>query len=289
MYGYFAVIVSFNPDIRRLDKNCRSLKEQGFEIIVVDNGSNINLCESFPQSELIKLGENKGIATALNVGMQEAKNRGGSWVLSLDQDTEVASNLLDEYRKHIDLQDIGALSPRIIRRGEKEAVYTEKVETIERCPTSGFFMKTELWEAIGGYDDWMFIDYVDYDICKRIKNKGFNIYRINSTYIIQELGKLEINPLFDSLGRALHIQKLRNFAKVYNHSPMRNYYFVRNALYYMHKYKDSINIRYERSFLMRWEIKKIILEKNKIANIWSIVRGVMDFKTRKRQMDYAKQ
>lgn len=287
MYGYFAVIVSYNPDIKRLTKNYRLLKEQGFEVIVVDNGSNIDLEEYLPKNDLIKLGENKGIATALNVGMQGAKERSGSWVLSLDQDTEVASNLLTEYSKHIDLQEVGALSPRIIRRGEKEKEYTKNIEEIERCPTSGFFMTIELWETIGGYDDWMFIDYVDYDICRRIKNSGLHIYKINTTYIIQELGKLEVNSFFDSLGRTLHIHKLRNFAKVYNHSPVRNYYFVRNALYYMYKYKDYINLRYERGFLLRWELKKIILEKNKIENIRSIARGIKDFKVRRRQIDNA--
>ena len=288
MYEYFAVIVSYNPDIKRLTQNCRLLKEQGFRVIIVDNGSNIDLEEYFSQNDLIKLGENKGIATALNIGMQGAKERRGSWVLSLDQDTEVASNLLDEYKKYINLQNVGALSPRIVRRGEEEKEYIKVVEEIERCPTSGFFMAVDLWERIGGYDDWMFIDYVDYDICRRIKNNGLHIYRINSTYIIQELGKLEVNPFFDFLGKTLHIKKLRNFAKVYNHSSVRNYYFVRNALYYMYKYQDIIDLKYERGFLLRWEIKKIILEKNKMDNIRSIARGIKDFRMYKRKIDNAK-
>lgn len=288
MHSFSAIIVSYNPDIKRLLNNCHLLRNQGFTVIIVDNGSDIDLKQYIHDMELIQLGENKGIATALNAGMQEAKEIGALWVLSLDQDTEVAANLLEEYKKYIDLQDAGALSPRIIRRGEKEKDYSDSIEEIERCPTSGFFIRTDLWEEAGRYDDWMFIDYVDYDICKRLKNRGWKIYRINSTFIIQELGKLEVNPFFDTLGKVLHIQKLRNFAKVYNHSPLRNYYFVRNALYYIYKYKESIDLRYERGFILRWELKKIILERNRLETVRSIVRGIKDFKARKRQMDNAK-
>lgn len=284
MQKYFAIIVSYNPNVKRLVNNCRSLKEQGFNVIVVDNGSDVDLKDHIHDNDLVKLNKNKGIATALNVGMKTAKERGALWVLSLDQDTEIAPNLLEEYKKNILLKDVGALSPRIVRRGEKQKKYSDNIEVIERCPTSGFFMTVSLWEEIGRYDDWMFIDYVDYDICKRIRNRGLKIYRVNTTHIIQELGKLQVNHFFDTMGRVLHIRKLRNFAKVYNHSPLRNYYFVRNSLYYMYKYKNSIDMKREISFVLRWEIKKLVLEHNKLENIRSIIKGVKAFKARKRQL-----
>ena len=278
MKEFFAVIVSFNPDISRMRSNINILLNQGFRTIVVDNGSDQPPEQLADIAELVLLGENKGIATALNIGMGKAKEHGGEWVLSLDQDSEPADNILEEYKKHLDLSDIGALCPKIVRRGVEKNDQSEAVELVKRCPTAGFFLSVNVWETVGKYDDWMFIDYVDYDICTRIIIAGFNIYRINSTFVIQELGKLYVNPFFYNLGKKLNWQKMINFAHTYNHSAFRNYYFVRNSYYYIHKHKNYINVLGEKKWIRKWELKKLFLEPHKIALIKSIHKGIKDAK-----------
>lgn len=278
MKEFFAVIVSFNPDISRMRSNICILLNQGFRTIVVDNGSDQPPEQLSDIAELVLLGENKGIATALNIGMNKAKEYGGEWVLSLDQDSEPADNILEEYKKHLALPDIGALCPKIVRRGVEKKDQAEAVEVVKRCPTAGFFLSVKVWETVGKYDDWMFIDYVDYDICTRIITAGFNIYRINSTFVIQELGKLYVNPFFYNLGKKLKWQKMMNFAHTYNHSALRNYYFVRNSYYYIHKHKGHINVSGEKKWIFKWELKKLFLEPHKTALIRSIHKGIRDAK-----------
>ena len=59
-------------------------------VVVVDNSETDNsvLCEQLPNVQYISLGENKGIAAALNVGCNEAMKKGAEWVLTMDQDSQ---------------------------------------------------------------------------------------------------------------------------------------------------------------------------------------------------------
>lgn len=278
---FVAVIVSYNPTPFVLANNVSNLCHQGFDVIVVDNHSdNISEIKSVLQdATVIELAGNLGIATALNYGMREAKKRGATWVLSSDQDTEIDTGLLDAYRDFLNLDHVGALCPSIYKRGESKTITNMgEVEEVKKCPTSGFFIKMSVWETIGDYNEWMFIDYVDYDICIRLRIAGFRIYRINTTFIIQELGKMEVHKLLYQIGGFLHWKRLQNLATTYNHSPLRNYYFVRNSLYYIHKYKRHLSSSAEYKHLIKWELKKILLERDKIANIKAIVRGIRDYK-----------
>lgn len=285
---YSAVIVTMNPDIGRVRSNVENLIRQGFEVIIVDNHSKkTDDLREIPNVCLIEFPENKGIAAALNEGMRVSESMGAEWVLSLDQDTTFSESLLEEYLKYLpQLDHPGALSPRIIKRNEENPEISNKeIEVIDKCPTSGFFMSVEAWNVSGKYDEWMFIDYVDYDMCMRLRINGYFIYRINTAYIVQELGKLKIHPLINKIGVITNNKTIKNFSVTYNHSPFRNYYYVRNCLYYIQKYRDNLDVRYERKHLLKWEIKKIVLEPHKISNIGSIIRGVNDYRRHTNRKD----
>ena len=287
---YSAVIVTMNPDIERVRSNVESLIRQEFVVIIVDNHSKeSSALRSINHVCLIELPENIGIAAALNEGMRVSESMGAEWVLSLDQDTTFSDTLLEEYLKYLpQLDRPGALSPRIIKRDEKDkGVCNDVIEVIDKCPTSGFFMSVEAWNAAGRYDEWMFIDYVDYDMCMRLRISGYLIYRINTAFIVQELGKLKIHPFINKIGTITNNSTIKNFSVTYNHSPFRNYYYVRNCLYYIYKYRQNLDVRYERKHLLKWEIKKIVLEPHKISNISAIIRGVKDYRRHiKRKTDY---
>ena len=280
--NYSAIIVTYYPDVKVVIKTVRSLIEQGFKIIIVDNGStNISELEFLENDEctISKLGENKGIAFALNKGMKVAEKAGSEWVLSLDQDSTPAANLLEEYKKNIDLPHIGALCPQILRAGKSEDLFfpSKIIEEVEVCPTCGFFLNIKKWRLTHGYDDDFFIDFVDYDMCMKLKRANFKIYMIKTTYVIQSLGRIEQNKLFYKIGCIFNNKRIQNFSIIYNHSPFRNYYYVRNGLIYIHRYRDLLNVHLEKQKILKWEIKKIVLEKNKLKQLKSIYDGIKDF------------
>src|SRR5699024_6976157 len=56
------------------------------------------------------------------------------------------------------------------------------------CITSASCTSIKAWEKIGGFDDWLFIDLVDNEFCKRLVASGYKILRLNHLVLDQEFG-----------------------------------------------------------------------------------------------------
>ena len=82
-----AGIVLYNPDnIIRLYENIDTLKKQVSKIYLFDN-STVELKLEVPQDVIyLREHDNRGIAYALNVIMENAKQDGFDWVITMDQD-----------------------------------------------------------------------------------------------------------------------------------------------------------------------------------------------------------
>ena len=211
MEEFSAIIVTYYPNVEHVKNTVQNLNGQGFLVIIIDNGSD-NYSElqriASDRCLIYGLSENKGIAFALNEGMRVATDYGSVWVLSLDQDSTPASNMLDIYKKYIELPNVGALCSRVVRKGKEnteldEEMNIETYNTIDVCPTAGFFLKNDSWKQAGGYDDHIFIDYVDYDMCMRLKRIDKKIYRVSTTYVLQELGRIQYNTALYKIGKIL--------------------------------------------------------------------------------------
>jgi GT2 family glycosyltransferase len=63
-------------------------------------------------------------------------------------------------------------------------------EYVDFCITSASCTNLNAWKNVGGFDEWLFIDLVDNDFCKRIIVSGYKILRINSLVLDQEFGKI---------------------------------------------------------------------------------------------------
>jgi GT2 family glycosyltransferase len=94
------IIVNWNGcDITKqcLESIYEQTKEIGFEVIVVDNGSNDLSCETiknnFPDVRIIQNKENRGFAAANNQGIKESK---GDFILLLNNDTIVLDKALEK-------------------------------------------------------------------------------------------------------------------------------------------------------------------------------------------------
>ena len=100
-----ALIVTFNPDIEVLKSNVDAIAKQVDVLVIVDNGSNnLNEIETLDVENIIALGENKGIAYALNTGMEFLEERNMDWVLTLDQDSVVPQDLIEKFTTQEEFQ-----------------------------------------------------------------------------------------------------------------------------------------------------------------------------------------
>ena len=282
-----AGIVLMNPQIERLENNISSVINQVDYLCLIDNHSeNIaeikQLITKFTNIILVEFKENKGIAFALNRIVDFADNNKCEWVLTLDQDSICPNNLIDEYKKYFGYDsDVAMFTPKIVdlNEGNGSAVdYKGDFEYVERCITSAGLLNVKASRTIGNFDEKMFIDYVDFDLCQNLLNHGYKILRVNTAELVHEVGSAQKITLFNHIGKVFKIKKLQKPIYTYNHSPLRTYYYVRNTLYYIAKYKDTINVAAEKRCLIRWLALKILFEKEKKAKIKATVKGIRDSK-----------
>lgn len=268
-----AGIVLYNPQIERLIENIAAIGPQVDQIVLIDNGSKNSdeivdaLTSTHAKCHYIDLHENKGIAYALNVILRYASDNSYHWFLTLDQDSVSSATLIQTYQKYLD-KNVGILSCNIVDRNFHERSIGEGLQEIDFAITSGSLNNVEACLAVNGFDYGMFIDFVDFDICAKLRAKGYKILRIYDTSILHELG--DSRPV-----RILGKQYI-----VYNHSPLRLYYFYRNCEYFIQKHKDTgtVNKRAWKKNMLRHFILITIYEKKKNQKYRMILQGLCDVK-----------
>jgi rhamnosyltransferase len=267
-----AGIVLYNPDICRLEENLNAIRPQVDKLLLVDNHSqNIEDIETLfgtdGKTSFIKNKINCGIATALNQIMFYAKEHNYTWILTLDQDSVVANNLIDVYSAYTTYENIGVISCRINDRNfsfKREENICCQDEEKRNVITSGSLINVSAWEAVGGFDDLMFIDAVDFDFCASLRARSYKIIKTYKTHIIHEVGHSEVVKLFG-----------KEYLKL-NHSPFRYYYMARNYIYFARKHrKDRYNLRF---LLIPFRIMLIVslYEKNKNMKLTKLLAGAKD-------------
>ncbi len=267
-----AGIVLFNPDIKRLKENIDAVIIQCTHLYLVDNGSgNVDevkgLLNQYNQSKISILWnrENQGIAKALNQLTSAAQKEGFDWILTLDQDSVVPSNIVGEFEKYINNSSVGILCPIICDRNKDEEIkINEDCTEIDECITSGSLLNIKAWSEIGGFDERMFIDGVDFDICYRLRQRGYKIYCIHSVVLLHELGHIEYH-------RFLFWKVL-----VKNHSAFRKYYIARNIIYTAKKRRSTLLV--VKGLLQEIKLIGIVIfyEEDKLNKIRCICRGIYD-------------
>ena len=268
-----AGIVLFNPDLSKLNKSLTILLGQVDSILLVNNAST-NFSEGCllidDKIKIINNKENKGIAYALNQMLDYAANNNYFWLITLDQDSIPPINMISAYNKHMDVPDIGIICPRIYDENQKidsidvcDGAWVKKPEEVI---TSGSCICVAKAINIGGFDEKLFIDFVDTDFQKRMLDAGCRIYRCDNVVLAHEIGKITTYSLFG--------------VKVVctNHNYIRRYYQVRNRLYYKKKYYNRQALWFEMIRLILGTIKIVCFEKEKLNKISSTIKGFVDYK-----------
>jgi len=219
---------------------------------------------------LIENPVNLGIARALNQICEWSLENQYKWVLTLDQDSICPEGMIDHMKRFIEMKDIGIICSKfknilsLSSNNNRNKIEDIEFEYVENCITSGSLMSLDAWKKSGKFDDRMFIDCVDYDICLKLRLSGYKILRDNFVIINHCVGNAKIIKL---LGKNII---------VYNHSAIRNYYFVRNYIFIIRKYQKDIRPFKRILYVIHWEIKKILFEPNKRDTIKSAMSGFFD-------------
>ncbi len=285
MNSVSAVIITYNVE-NDFKNRINKLKGKVNEIIVVDNGSKAETISMLKELEkeitIIYLEKNKGIAYALNTGIKYSIEKGYDWILTLDHDSIVTDNMINNMLKCYEgfegelKEKVAMLVPVHVEEKEHEnnhvinneevssKSYTEVLTEI----TSGALTKASIYKSVGLYDEKLFIDLVDHDYCLSLNKKGFKVIQVNSAILIHNLG--------ESVKKSILGLKMIPT----NHSPLRRYYMSRNRHYIWNKYKKDFPgwvLTDKRRFITE-NLKIVLFEDNKIEKFKYIREGIRDYK-----------
>lgn len=192
-----AGIVTYNPDIVRLQENMDAVINQVDHLILVDNASInkdkwLEKLANIEKVTIIQNDSNQGIAAALNQILNCSESLGCEWTLTLDEDSVVPANMIEEYEKYIDMDRVAMIVPVIEDRTmeviDADGAIKMSHEYVDTAITSGTLMKNEIWKEVGRFTEKLFIDYVDFDYCMKLKKAQYKILRVNTVHLLHELG-----------------------------------------------------------------------------------------------------
>lgn len=210
---------------------------------------------------------NEGVAIAYNKGCCFAKKNNCSHVLFFDQDSEFQIDELKEFIKIINDRNepsVAAYSPNIICDYVRPEKYLNKTEQEYRnwVITSGSLISLEAYNKTKGFDENLFIDLVDTDYSMAVKRLGYSLIQLPRPI------------MYHSLGEVKTIMGI----KIYQHSPLRNYYMFRNRIYLQNKVNNnhfSANLVLKS---IKHILKIILLEDGKLRKIKAIYLACKDYR-----------
>lgn len=281
MENIIAAIITYNPNLKRLEKNILSIINQVDRILIIDNkSSNIDLIMNLTKNisnnthkniDIKNNSDNKGIAYALNQSLEYAQNNNYKWVLTLDQDSICDDNMVRtmmKYLKENKSENIGIIAPSIIDENKHSEI--EKMNNLIEYPTavitSGSLTNVKIANNIGGFKNELFIDYVDHEFCLKMKKSNYEIIKLKQAKLYHELGEIKT---YNILGK---------IATTTNHSSLRRYYYYRNSVYVHKKYKNEFPewVRLDTRRQINSFIGILIFEKDKISKINHSIKGLID-------------
>lgn len=256
-----------------------------FEIFVVDNnsqdGSIEAIEEKFPNINIIKNPINAGFGAANNLAIKLAT---GKYILCLNTDTLLVNNAIKimfdimekEENKNVGAcggyiynEDMtpgtcGGFFPTItdivwkfgLRNIFKNYYYThystsitsdfaEKSRYIDIIIGADIFFRSSVLEKVGIFDDTYFLYMEETDLCKRIKNAGYDIHFFHQAKIIH----LEKKSKLDDLSRKKQMKfgELIYFSK-FHRKKVYIYKILYSILYFLDYYlfkKESSKILFK--------------------------------------------
>lgn len=267
-----AGIISYNPDLARLRENILAIAGQAEHTLVIDNasenGENVRkLIAGMERVSLRSNTENLGVAAALNQIFTYAGERGFEGVLTLDQDSVCSAGLIERYVSCLD-ETVGMLTCVIKDRNVAFAEFGNERQTepeeVWRIINSGAFCPVSVFREVGGFDERLFIDWVDFDFCARVREAGYSLIRIPFQGLLHELGDARIVSL---LGRRVVILR---------EAPLRVYYRTRNMLYVTKQHRTQYPRGFASRAVFRDAVKILLFEDQKHQKLCALLRGIRD-------------
>jgi hypothetical protein len=236
------VILNYNgfDDSKACLASVSDLDYHPFNVVLVDNASKDNsferLRKAFPEIHCVRSEVNLGFTGGNNLGFKVAHQYSPRYVLFLNNDTVVSRNLLTELAGYLETHpDTGLVGPLACYYHDPERVafagghlnrntglisfpyrdsYVEEIrETVVPCTFvegTALFIRADLMERIGGFNDMYFLTSEESELCVKVADSGHRMAVITTCQVRHKISS--------SMGRA---------------SEVATYFIYRNKLFFV--------------------------------------------------------
>lgn len=231
MSKVFAFITVYNPE-EPVKGNVAEISKQVDFAFVCDNSSKCNL-DIFNNLKNIKYcwyGKNNGLSIAFNLAIKENLHDfcDDDYLIFFDQDSSVefghVKELVDEFEYLIKKGiKIGCLGPAffnvnsgLVEIPRIKTKIEEKLYNVQSIITSSMLCKFSVLRSVGYWNDLIFLDFADWDLCWRFKKNGYACILTERKILKHRLGvgERKVGPVHIRIGASI-----------------REYYQTRDACY----------------------------------------------------------
>lgn len=286
-----AVVVTRDPP-PGLGARLERIAGQCERLVVVDNASRApgrvaELREvAAVAADVLLNRHNLGVARALNQGVEWAAAHDCASVWLLDHDTTPEPDCLERLRAAA-IGGSGLRAPALRYDGLPDVrcrwqqtpaghrfrfryVYADEMrrpQPVDHAITSGSLLDLEAYDAVGPFDDGLFIDLVDVEYCLRLRARGFGVHAVPTAWITHGFGRVERRSWL-------------GLKSVYptHHTPERHYYMARNRVLVLRRHGRRFPswVIFELVAAAKLVVKAMIHEPLRGRRLAMMLRGTFD-------------
>lgn len=286
------VVLNYNglEDTLQCLASLRPLRDEGHDVILVDNGSAIDpgdeAARTMPGVIYLPTGENLGYAGGNNRGIRLALDRGAERVLVLNNDTTVDPSIVSALSACFERDpSLGIVGPLINFMDEPDVVMTDGVEFNTGTGTVFFrrivvppdgdaispvpvdivngccmMVRADVFRQVGFFDEQFFIVHEESDLCLKARRAGFGCAVLGRT-LVWHKG----SSAFERSGRQL-----------------QRYFDARNLFYLLKRHTGRVGqsrgltvsvVHYFKYCFYRYDVER---ESGKPVAAGAVIEGVHD-------------
>lgn len=274
-----AIVTLYNPD-ENVVENVRTFAAQTDRVLLCDNSSNDNaaLFAGIDGAVYISYKKNLGLPGAFNAVLKDSawEWTDDEFVLFFDQDSRIHEGFIDGLvRSYQTVEDaypaLGCFGPVFhnTSNGETEVPHLKtqligRNYRVKNIITSSMLVRYRNIRRVGFWNEDLFLDYADWDLCWRIERAGMLCVITEDEVLTHSVGtgETKIGPVSIRLGPAY-----------------REYYQTRDVYYLLHQ--DYVPLKMRIRLSMNLTIRPVIhylFQDQKKERMAYIRRGRADYR-----------
>jgi len=272
----YSLVTLYTPD-DSVTKNMLALSGQVDKIYLIDNSAknNCSLFSEIKNAEYLFCGKNHGLSSAFNKILKEKDFGDNDFIIFFDQDSHISENFISSLKNEYENLEksefpVGCIGPvyfntssGIVEIPKQKIQLNEHSFSVKSIITSSMLLRFRTLKEIGFWNEEIFLDMADWDVCWRLIEHKKLCCMTNVVTLHHTLGKGE---------------KKVGFIRVKEGSPFRVYYQTRDCLRLITK--KYVPFKYKIRFVLMLTVRPIvhlIVLSNKKERIKYFIKGIHDF------------